>query len=440
MDENATLIETKDALDLCLDAFDHIDHDQRRFTGDAERLDLIRLALELSGRAQALVNRLAAEAERRGSAVLLHGHGVASWMAQELRLTGSHAHRIVKHGDDQLRFGHVGQAVLDGTIWPEQAVAITTNLKHLPDECSPTEMEAAETHLIGEAAQFDAGGLRQLSAHMLEVIAPDKVDELEGTRLEAEEKQARRDQHLDFHRDGASMRFSGSLPLVDGMEFEKLINAEAERIRRHDLDAGAGRRPEASTRRAQALVNLVARWQHGQIAPVQGGDRPRAVVGFDYNDLMDKAVAAHLVDTGDPVPAGVLRRMLCDAEILPVVFAGGSVVLDVGRSARTVPVEIRRALERRDQGCVFPGCEIGPGWCEAHHIKPWWAGGETSFENLTLLCRMHHGIIEPGHDPTADRWQLYIAEDGIPEVIPPRRSPLGRTPRRHQRFRQPTPV
>jgi hypothetical protein len=315
------------------------------------------------------------------------------------------------------------------------------NLHHLPDGLSCDEIQTAEAFLIGQAAKFDAGGLRQLSAHMLEVIAPDKADELEAKRLEEEEKQARRDQHLTFTPVGGSMRFSGSLPLMDGIELQKLIDAEAERIRRQDLhSAGVARHPEAAVRRAQALKNLTARWQQSQVAPTMGGDRPRAVVGFDYDDLMAKAVAARLVDTGDPIAPSVLRRLLCDAEIMPVVFGGDSVVLDVGRSQRLVTKELRQALERRDQGCVFPGCDIGPAWCEAHHIKPWWAGGKTSLDNLTLLCKSHHGFVEPGHDPAADRWQIYIADDGIPEVIPPRRSTHDRRPQRNQRFRQPVPA
>ena len=51
---------------------------------------------------------------------------------------------------------------------------------------------------------------------------------------------------------------------------------------------------------------------------------------------------------------------------------------------------LRRALELRDRHCAFPGCRIGVGWCEAHHILEWEHGGETNLDNLTLLCAKHH--------------------------------------------------
>ena len=53
----------------------------------------------------------------------------------------------------------------------------------------------AETWLIGQAAHHDATALRTLGRHLLEVIAPDQADEIEGRLLEAEEAAAAR-RHL----------------------------------------------------------------------------------------------------------------------------------------------------------------------------------------------------------------------------------------------------
>ena len=49
----------------------------------------------------------------------------------------------------------------------------------------------------------------------------------------------------------------------------------------------------------------------------------------------------------------------------------------------------RRALARRDGGCVFPGCACPASWCDAHHVIAWDHDGDT---NLALLCRHHHGV------------------------------------------------
>ncbi|MEZ5201837.1 MAG: hypothetical protein R2742_11245 [Micropruina glycogenica] len=68
---------------------------------------------------------------------------------------------------------------------------------------------------------------------------------------------------------------------------------------------------------------------------------------------------------------------------------------------------------------------------------PWWAGGVTALHNLVLVCPHHHGIIEPSHNPTADRWQVRLPANGPAHVIPPRRVDPKQTPRIHNRFTAP---
>jgi HNH endonuclease len=50
----------------------------------------------------------------------------------------------------------------------------------------------------------------------------------------------------------------------------------------------------------------------------------------------------------------------------------------------------------RDRGCAFPGCGAPPSHCDAHHIKHWADGGETSLKDLALLCRRHHRLVHEG--------------------------------------------
>jgi len=81
--------------------------------------------------------------------------------------------------------------------------------------------------------------------------------------------------------------------------------------------------------------------------------------------------------------------------------------LNVGRKSRTVPTAIKRALWARDKGCKFPGC-MHKRFVDAHHIRHWSAGGETSLKNLMLLCTRHHRLVHEGGFVIAkdylDRW------------------------------------
>ena len=169
-----------------------------------------------------------------------------------------------------------------------------------------------------------------------------------------------------------------------------------------------------------------------------GGDRPRIVVTLNYDKLHHDCIDAGLLEADTPITASELRILACDAEILPAILGGASETLDVGRAQRLVAPAIRTALVLRDRGCVFPGCNAPPSVCHAHHIVPWWAGGTTALNNLALVCPHHHGLIEPARDgPPQHRWEMRIADDGIPEVLPPDHYDPQRRPRRHQRFRLP---
>ena len=123
--------------------------------------------------------------------------------------------------------------------------------------------------------------------------------------------------------------------------------------------------------------------------------------------------AATLAAEGEPgrsdldgirVSAETSRRMACDAAVVAMVHAKDGSVLNVGRRTRTIPPHIRRALEERDRGCRFPGC--AGRFTEAHHVKHWADGGETSLRNTVLLCQRHHRTVHEG------RVKVSVSRDG----------------------------
>ena len=97
-----------------------------------------------------------------------------------------------------------------------------------------------------------------------------------------------------------------------------------------------------------------------------------------------------------------VKRLSCDGSIVAMVDGSEGEPLNVGRKQRTVPVALRRALWPRDQGCSFPGCTHRR-YVDAHHVRHWSEGGETSLENTALLCSSHHRLVhEGGYDIVKD--------------------------------------
>jgi hypothetical protein len=131
------------------------------------------------------------------------------------------------------------------------------------------------------------------------------------------------------------------------------------------------------------------------------------------NDLL-KGLGAAFLPTGEAISATQARLLACDAAIIPAVLSSNGVPLDVGRAKRHFEGKLRKALDLRDGGCAFPGCDIPAAWCDAHHIRHWWDGGKTSLDNGVLLCRHHH------HSTIHhDGWTVRMAGDGRPEFLPP---------------------
>ncbi|MFF1819567.1 DUF222 domain-containing protein [Kribbella sp. NPDC058245] len=113
---------------------------------------------------------------------------------------------------------------------------------------------------------------------------------------------------------------------------------------------------------------------------------------------------------GGNLSASAVRLLACDAAILPIVLGGDSQPLDVGTEQRFVNRYIRRALNKRDKGCVV--CKAPPSMCHAHHLIHWADGGPTSLQNLALLCAVHHRAVHAG------QWSVSIT-DGVVRVTRP---------------------
>ena len=97
-----------------------------------------------------------------------------------------------------------------------------------------------------------------------------------------------------------------------------------------------------------------------------------------------------ITDAGTELAPETVRKLACDAEIIPIILGGAGGSADIGRARRTVPPRLRRLLIARDRHCKWPGCKAPPSRCDAHHIIHWAANGPTNLANLLLLCHTHH--------------------------------------------------
>ena len=120
--------------------------------------------------------------------------------------------------------------------------------------------------------------------------------------------------------------------------------------------------------------------------------KAQVYVTISFEDLANQTGAGTSLLTGQLLAPETIRRMACDATIIPIVLGTDSEILDVGRARRLFPPGILRAMWLRDKGCTIAGCTAPPHWADAHHLVHWIDGGQTSLTNGALLCGRHHTI------------------------------------------------
>src|ERR1700686_112892 len=125
------------------------------------------------------------------------------------------------------------------------------------------------------------------------------------------------------------------------------------------------------------------------------------------------AAAADLELASVPISAKTVERLACDCSITRIILGSDSMVIDVGRAKRTISGPARKALNARDRGCTWPGCERSASWTSGHHLKHWLHGGTNKPPNLPLLCYRHHWMVHEG------KWQIVRGDDGRMLTIPP---------------------
>ena len=141
-----------------------------------------------------------------------------------------------------------------------------------------------------------------------------------------------------------------------------------------------------------------------------GGDRVPSLILLCDLETMRSGVHANTVcetEDGTPLPVDVVRRLACEADIIPVVLNGRGEALDVGRMQRLATPAQRAALKAMHRTCIGPTCDVPFEATQIHHVIPWEQGGRTDLSNLGPLCNEHHHLVHEGG------WKLTMTSDRI---------------------------
>jgi hypothetical protein len=147
---------------------------------------------------------------------------------------------------------------------------------------------------------------------------------------------------------------------------------------------------------------------------LSAAERYQVVVHVTAETLAADETGRCELDNGQGLALDTVRRITCDGSLLRITEDDTGNPLDIGRKTRAVPPALRRALQARDSGCRFPGCSHRR-FADAHHIQHWADGGNTSIDNLVLLCRHHHRLVHEdgfGVERTADSHIRFSRPDG----------------------------
>jgi hypothetical protein len=151
-----------------------------------------------------------------------------------------------------------------------------------------------------------------------------------------------------------------------------------------------------------------------------GSCRSDVVVHVDLETLTNglSVSSTHRTSFGADLPVETIRRIACDANIIPLVLNGAGMPLDIGRSQRLASAAQRRALEATHDTCAFEGCAVAFHACQIHHIEYWERGGPTDLDNMIPLCSRHHHAAHEGG------WTLTLKPGSRQlDARPPNRTP-----------------
>ena len=373
-------------------------------------------------RLQSLRLDLVRAADRARVAEAAGASGTAAWLATTTRADGAAASRDLKLATTlEQAAPQTRTALAEGEVSTEHARVIADTISALPEGLAPTETQAIESALLERSRHVDPSALRRAGRRALQAANRSRreVDAHEDRVLRGEEERALARTRLTLHdnRDG-TVTGHFTVPSLAGGILRKIVQQMASPRRFAQRAAADARERAAAAGQALSTSEVAqAAWEsfrtddgdwahrygmaflelleHLPTDKLSGKVNATVVVTVDHDRLRDSLGGAHL-DTGHDLSASQARRLACNAGILPLVLAGESLPLDLGRTARFFTEHQRVALATRYTECAADGCDRPYAWSELHHQDPWATGGATDLHLAVPLCGFHHRC---AHDP-----------------------------------------
>ncbi|MBA2694445.1 MAG: DUF222 domain-containing protein, partial [Actinobacteria bacterium] len=316
------------------------------------------------------------------------------------------------------------QAVTGGQVSPARAAKLIRALARVAPVTDPATYEDVVGLLTPVAAHGSDKDLRDATDHLVAVALSAQEGEAKATAC-----QDSRGIHESSLADGSLRRFIITADAEGAATIHAILSSPLA-APAPDETGPDERTP--SQRRYDALMSVLGRGMATGCAGAgtgtgtgAGGDSVDAGNAFTAPGLLLgsagllggagevrwPAPGLGRAFTGEGLSPGQVRRLACQADLIPVVLGTHSEVLDLGRESRlATPAQLKR-LWLRDPECTFPGCSVPNTWCDAHHIIWWSRNGHTDILNLALLCGRHHTIVHTKDlratvDATGVTWHL----------------------------------
>jgi hypothetical protein len=328
-------------------------------------------------------------------------------------------------------FDSFEDALVDGRISAGHLDGVAEAIRDL-DDAARSEFVAAAPKLldaaVNESVDTFSRHCRELSRHLVASHATSDAEELDRQR-------ARSSIRRWVDKVTGMCHTHAELDPIRDAALSSAIDAQLARLRREDgnsgtpwnqlkVDAFVAAVTTGATRRTAGVtaanVDPADSRADGADDDAAHGLRvPEITILTDLATLVEGLHEHSVCETEDgiPVPVSTVRRLCCDAEIIPVVLGTDGVPLDMGRSIRTANRHQRRALRTMYRTCAHPDCTVAFSRCTAHHVRWWWKHtGPTDIENMIPLCDRHHHLVHEGGwtlTMTPDRVTTWTRPDGI---------------------------